>query len=311
MDNSYDVIIIGGSAAGLAATLAIARTIKTVLCIDSKAPCNRFSNRMHNFIGHDGDSPLEFKSQAKENIMKYKTVDLVEGEVIEVAKSENSFQIAATISDTEKRYTGKKIIFASGVNDLVNDVNIKNIENFWGKSALHCPYCHGYEVANMKTGLIFDNSRLMDMAAMIYNWTKNITVLTNGTKISSICSESQLNELKNKDIEIIDKVITEFIGESGRLESVVFSDGTSISLSCVYIHPPFKLNCEDILNKLQVHIDTTKLIKVNPFQETNINGVYACGDCTTLFRTVSNAVSQGNITGAFASKNLFQDSWNE
>ncbi|CUM55704.1 unnamed protein product [Debaryomyces tyrocola] len=163
----------------------------------------------------------------------------------------------------------------------------------------------------MKTGLIFDNSRLMDMATMIYNWTKNITLLTNGTKISSICSESQLNELKDKDIEIIDKVITEFIGESGKLESVVFSDGTRISLSCVYIHPPFELKCEEILNKLQVHIDTPKLIKVDSFQKTNISGVYACGDCTTFFRTVSNAVSQGNVAGAFASKDLFQDSWNE
>ncbi|CUM55706.1 unnamed protein product [Debaryomyces tyrocola] len=114
MDDSYDVIIIGGSAAGLAATLAIARTMKTVLCIDSKAPCNRFSNHMHNFIGHDGDTPLEFKSQAKENVMKYKTVDLVEGEVIDVAKSEKSFQIAATISNTEKALHRKEDNFCVG-----------------------------------------------------------------------------------------------------------------------------------------------------------------------------------------------------
>ncbi|CUM54545.1 uncharacterized protein AC631_02258 [Debaryomyces fabryi] len=311
MENHYEVIIIGGSAAGLAATLAIARTMKTVLCIDSGAPCNKFSDHMHNFIGHDGDSPVEFRSQAKDNLLKYKTVRLVEGKVIKVNKAKTEFQITATVRNTEKLYVGKKIIFASGVNDLINDVNIKDIEKFWGKSALHCPYCHGYEVANRATGLIFDNSRLMDMASMIYNWTKNITVLTNGTKISSICSESEQNELKRKNIEIIDKVITEFVGESGNLETVRFSDGSTISLDCVYIHPPFKLNCEDILNKLQVNIDETRLIKVDGFQRTNIEGVYACGDCTTYFRAVSNAVSQGNIAGAMCTKELFQNSWYE
>lgn len=311
VEKHYDIIIIGGSAAGLAATLAVARTMKTALCIDSGAPCNKFSDHMHNLIGHDGDSPVAFRSQIKDNLMKYKTVELVEGKVINVTKSEIEFQIAAIVNNSEMGYRSKKIIFASGVNDLINNVNIKNIEKFWGKSALHCPYCHGYEVANKATGLIFNNSRLMDMVPMIYNWTKNITVLTNGTKISSICSESEQNKLKNKDIEIIDKVITEFIGEAGNLKTVRFSDGSTISLDCVYIHPPFKLNCEDILNKLQISIDETKLIKVDGFQRTNVQGVYACGDCTTYFRAVANAVSQGNIAGAMCTKDLFQNSWDE
>lgn len=135
--------------------------------------------------------------------------------------------------------------------------------------------------------------------------------MTNGTKLSSICCESQQNDLKQKGIKVVDNVITEFIGEAGNLKTVRYSNGSTISLNCVYMHPPIKLNCEDILNELQVNKDETNLIKVDRFQRMNIPSVYACGDCTTFFRSVSNVVSHGNVAGAMCTKDLFQDSWNE
>lgn len=87
-------------------------------------------------------------------------MEIIEDKVTKVNKSELGFQIASNVGNSEQIYTSKKIIFAAGVNDLINNINIKNMNQFWGKAIFHCPYCHGYEVANRNTGIILVICRL-------------------------------------------------------------------------------------------------------------------------------------------------------
>ncbi|MGE4512522.1 MAG: NAD(P)/FAD-dependent oxidoreductase, partial [Chryseobacterium sp.] len=141
MENNFDVIIIGGSYAGLSAGMALGRSLRNVLIIDSEKPCNRQTPHSHNFITQDGKRPKEISDLAKEQVAKYETVSFFNGTVIKTSKNDNGFEVETSYGE---KFTAKKIILATGLKDIMPD--IEGFSECWGISVIHCPYCHGYEV---------------------------------------------------------------------------------------------------------------------------------------------------------------------
>ena len=140
-----DVIIVGGSYSGLAAGMALGRALRQVLIIDSGKPCNRQTPYSHNFITQDGKTPEEIATLARQQVEKYDTVTFFNGLATNGAKTENGFEIQTASGET---FSAKKLIFATGIKDIMPD--IEGYAECWGISVLHCPYCHGYEVRNVK-----------------------------------------------------------------------------------------------------------------------------------------------------------------
>src|SRR5687767_10565291 len=132
---NFDVIIIGGSYAGLSAAMALGRALRNVLIIDSGKPCNRQTPHSHNFITQDGKTPAEIATLAKQQVEKYDTVTFFSGLATDGAKTENGFQIQTGSGET---FRAKKLIFATGVKDVMP--TIEGYAECWGISVLHCPY---------------------------------------------------------------------------------------------------------------------------------------------------------------------------
>ena len=145
----FDVIIVGGSYSGLSAAMALGRALRKVLIIDGGKPANRFTPHSHNFITHDGRSPGEIAALARQQVNKYPTVKQVNGFVTSAERAANEFMV---VLDSGASYSATKLVFATGIIDVLP--NIPGLADCWGKSVLHCPYCHGYEVRNVKTGII-------------------------------------------------------------------------------------------------------------------------------------------------------------
>lgn len=141
----YEVIIIGGSYAGLSAAMALGRALRNVLIIDSGLPCNRQTPYSHNFITQDGEKPNIIAEKAKAQVLKYNTIKFLNDFVVSGKKNENGFVIT---TKTGEEYISKKLIFATGIKDIMPD--IKGFAECWGTSVIHCPYCHGYEVKREK-----------------------------------------------------------------------------------------------------------------------------------------------------------------
>src|SRR5688500_15047914 len=139
----FDVIIVGGSYSGLAAGMALGRALRKVLIIDSGKPCNRYTPHSHNFITHDGKPPGEIGALARQQVEKYNTVKFFNAIALKSENKGNLFHISA---GSNAIFSAKKLIFATGIRDLMTD--IAGFEECWGKSVIHCPYCHGYEVRN-------------------------------------------------------------------------------------------------------------------------------------------------------------------
>ena len=294
-NRNFDVIIIGGSYSGLAAGMALGRALKHVLIIDSGKPCNRQTPYSHNFITQDGKTPKEIATLAKQQVEKYDTVKFFSGIVNNGIKTKNGFAIQTTSGEA---FSAKKLIFATGIRDTMHD--IEGYAECWGISVIHCPYCHGYEVRNEKTGILGNGEYGFEFSTLISNWTKDLTLFTNGT---STLTEEQTVKIKSNHIQIVETEIEKLEHTNGHLQKIIFKDGTTSSVKALYARSPFEQHCT-IPETLGCELTDDGYIKTDPSQKTSIHGVFACGDNTTRIRTVANAIAMGTTAGMMANKQL-------
>jgi len=295
---NFDVIIIGGSYSGLAAAMTLGRALRRVLVIDSGNPCNKQTPHSHNFLTNDGRTPKEIASIAKQQIRNYSTVSFLDGFVAAGIKTKEGFTIQTEAGEI---FTARKLIFATGIKDIMPP--IPGFAESWGKSVLHCPYCHGYEVQQQKTGIIANGDTGFELSSLISNWTKDLTLYTNGR---SSLSEQQKARLKQHHIQIEETEIDHLENNHGYIQNIVFKDGTKAPAQAVYARLPF-VQHSSIPQELGCQLTAEGYIAIDPTHRTSVGGVYACGDNTTRMRTVANAVSMGTTTGLMVNKELIEE----
>lgn len=297
-NNSFDVIIIGGSYSGLAAAMALGRSLRNVLIIDSGKPCNRQTPHSHNFITQDGKTPSAIAKLARQQVEKYNTVKFLSGIAKEGIKKQNGFDIETASGET---FHAKKIIFATGIKDSMP--GIPGLSECWGISVIHCPYCHGYEVRQQKTGILGNGDYGFEFSALISNWTNDLTLYTNGP---STLTTEQAAKLHKHQIEIVEDEIEKLIHKNGHLQKIIFKNGRSMPVKALYTRTPFVQHCT-IPTSIGCEINDDGYLTVDPFQRSSIQGVFACGDNTTRNRTVANAVEMGTTAGIMVNKELIEE----
>lgn len=298
--NNFDVIIIGGSYSGLAAGMALGRALRKVLIIDSGNPCNRQTPHSHNFITHDGRTPSEIAALARQQVERYSTVTFLNDRAIYSAKTSNGFEVRTRSGETAR---ARKLIFATGITDILPA--IPGLADSWGISVLHCPYCHGYEVRNERTGIVANGEAAFELASLISNWTLDLTIFTNGT---ATFTSAQAATLAKHGISIVDTSIEMLEHTNGHLQRIVFKDGADYPVKALYIRAPF-VQHSDIPQSLGCELTDDGYIRIDTMHRTTVPGVFACGDNTTRMRTVANAVAMGTTTGMMVNKELVSDTF--
>lgn len=292
---NFDVIIIGGSYAGLSAAMALGRSMRNVLIIDSGLPCNRQTPHSHNFITQDGEKPNVIAEKAKAQVLNYDTVKFHSGLVVSGKKVERGFVINTERGEVFK---AKKLIFATGIKDAMPD--IKGFSECWGISVIHCPYCHGYEFRDQKTGIMANGDKAFHITSLVNNLTDNITILTSG---KAEFDTAQMATLNKYNIKVVEKEISEVEHENGHIKNMIFKDDSKINFNAVYAAIPFKQH-SDIPIVLGCELTEQGYIRIDMFQKTTVAGIFACGDNSAMMRSVANAVYSGNLTGAMVNKEL-------
>ncbi|WP_295715551.1 NAD(P)/FAD-dependent oxidoreductase [Mucilaginibacter sp.] len=294
----FDVIIVGGSYSGLAAGMALGRALKQVLIIDSAKPCNQQTPHSHNFLTQDGKTPAEIATLGKQQVQMYHTVTFLNDLAINSTKTENGFEIQTASGET---FSAQKLIFTTGIRDLLPDM--EGIAACWGISVLHCPFCHGYEVRNEKTGILGNGEDGYELSSLISNWTNDLTLFTDGP---STLTAEQTGKLEKHQIKIVNKEVERLEHINGYLQNMIFNDGTKSSVKAIYTRSPFEQHCR-IPESLGCELTEDGYVKVDSFQETTVNGVFACGDNTTRIRTVANAVAMGTTAGITVSRKMISE----
>ncbi len=275
--------------------MALGRALRKVLVIDSGLPCNRHSPRSHNFITHDGEKPAVIAEKARAQVLRYDSVEFLSGLAVSGKKNENGFTI---VTRTGEEFSAKRLIFATGVRDILPD--LAGFSACWGISIVHCPYCHGYELKNQKTGILANGQDAFHYAWLLRNWTGDLTLFTSG---QSTLTREQAEKISKHKIPIIEKEIAFVEQTDGNVQRVVFKDSSTFSLTVLYARPPFEQHCK-IPEELGCELTEQGLLKVDSLQKTSVDHIYACGDNTNPMRSVASAVAAGNFTGAAVNREM-------
>jgi thioredoxin reductase len=295
----FEVIVIGGSYAGLQAGMTLGRALRKVLIIDSGKPCNAQTPHSHNFLTRDGETPAAITKVALEQLKTYNTVQLLQGKAVKGEKKDQRFTVTTEAGEI---FTSKKLIITTGIKDLIPE--IPGVAECWGISVIHCPYCHGYEVANQPTGILGNGEGGFETVKLIQHWTKDLTLFTNGP---STLTAEMVAQVKRKNIRIIETPVKAVIHEKGHLSEVELADGTKVPLKAVYARLPF-IQHSEIPAQLGCEFTESGHIKVVDFGKTSVDGVYAAGDNCSMMRGVANAVSAGLAAAAFVNREMI---WEE
>ncbi|GAA4915223.1 NAD(P)/FAD-dependent oxidoreductase [Mucilaginibacter defluvii] len=291
----FKVIVVGGSYSGLSAAMTLGRSLRKTLVIDSAKPCNHFTPHSHNFLTQDGMTPQQIAKIAKEQVEKYASVTFISDEAIKAERLENTFIIETKSGQV---YKTAKLVFSTGIKDIMPD--IKGFVECWGKSVIHCPYCHGYEYRDQKTAIWVNEENAFHLAPLIRNLTQKVTVLTNGAVRFTTEERSKFNK---NGIRIEEGKIAELEHSNGQLRTILFQDARKESFDALYTQLPFEQHC-GIPSALGCEYTDKGYLKTDMFFKTTVEGVYACGDNTSPFRAVSNAVANGNFAGATINREL-------
>ncbi len=297
----YEVVIIGGSYAGLAAALSLSRAMRKVLVIDSQSPCNQSTPFSHNFLTHDGSKPSAIIAKAKSQINLYSSTEMVNDETIAISKTHAGFLV-----DTYqgRQVLTKKILFCTGLEDFMP--KIPSFKECWGNSILHCPYCHGYEFKNEPTGILGNGDVAFEMAKLISNWTKQLTIFTNE---AANFKEEQLYWFKQMEITLVQKEIQKFSEVQGQIGKVILQNQEEHLINALYARPVFQQ--KSILpEQLGCQLNQAGLIEINEWQQTTINHIYAAGDNSNPLRSIAMANASGSVAGAFINKDLVEEEFN-
>lgn len=297
-NGSFDVIIVGGSYAGMSAALALGRSLRQVLIINGGQPCNRQTPHSYNFLTHDGSKPAEITKSAREQVLNYDTVQFRQDIVLYAEKLESGFMIR---TQSGNRYRTNKILFATGIVDLIP--NIKGMADCCGISVIHCPYCHGYEFRNQKTGIFANGDKAFHLASLVSNLTDCLTIFTNGP---GQFSKDQIKILEARHIDVVESNLKKIVHRKGRIEEVEFNNGDSRQVDALYAALPFRQHC-DMPAALGCEITDQGYIQVDIMQRTTVSGIYACGDCASPMRSIANGVAGGNMAGAAVNMELAKE----
>ncbi len=299
MDNRiHEVIIIGGSYAGLSAAMQLGRARRKVLIIDEGLRRNRFASHSHGFITQDGVDPAIIAANARAQVMKYPTVQWVSAraDLARRISGTGSTHAAFEVEVGDTRYLSLRLLLATGVKDILP--NVIGLAERWGKSVFHCPYCHGYELDRGRIGVIAGSELSMHHALMLPDWGPT-TLLLNGTFEPDA---EQLAALEARRVTVERTAVAAITGHA----DVRLDDGRTLSFAGIFALAPLEL-ASPMAEQLGLEMDRGPLgavIKTDPMKETSMQGVFACGDAARMMASIALAVGDGNLAGAGVHRSL-------
>ena len=293
---SFDFIIIGGSYAGLSAAMTLGRARCRVLVLDAGQPRNRTTPHAHNLLLHDGDAPADLAARARQQVAAYPTVQLLDARATAAEKlPDGTFQVATAAHGT---FAAPTLLLATGLRDELPP--LPGFAECWGTSIIHCPYCHGYEVADQPTGLWLNGEMVGHMVAMLLNWTRELTVFTNGPATFGADVRALLGQ---HGIGLEETPVAALWHTGPQLHGLDLASGRTVPLRVLYAGLP-RSQASDQPARLGCELDEQNLLRVDALNQTSVPGVYAIGDNCGLGHQLAIAIGMGNCVGAELSRRL-------
>jgi thioredoxin reductase len=282
---TYEVIVVGGGAAGLSAALVLGRARRRTLVVDAGEPRNAPAEHMQGFLTRDGVPPAEFLAIGREEIKEY-GVELVRDRVTDIAPG-----FAVTLAGG-RVVRARRLVVATGLKDALPGV--PGVAERFGKDVLHCPYCHGWEVRDQAFGVLATSPLSVHQALMVSQWSKDVTLFLH-TVAESELSDDDLRRLAAAGVRVVPGEVAELVMTDDRLTAVRLEDGTAHAREVVFTAPR-AVPRNGLLERLGAGFQETPFGSypvVDGNWQTTVPGVYAVGNAAGFGEQVINAASAG------------------
>jgi thioredoxin reductase len=280
-DPQFDVVIVGGGPAGLAAALVLGRMRRRVLLLDSDDPAHGVSDGVHGLFGHDGTPPFELRRTAQEQLRPYESVIVRKVTVEEVHNTPSGFSVTASGTTSDAGV----LLLATGMRYELPP--IEGVAEVWARGAYHCPYCHGWEVRDRP--LAAYGAGATHLALLLTSLSDDVVLLTDG---SSDLDPDAAERLRQAGVVIRDDPIARLEAEGGKLARVVFADGSSDERAGLFFLPAFTPS--PLPAQLGCELDESGALVIDEDGATSVPGVFAAGDATTDKKAVVLAAAAGS-----------------
>lgn len=296
---TYHIVVVGGSFAGLAAAMQLGRARRRVLVVDAGKPRNRFTHASHGFLGQDGQSPTQILTGFRDQVLSYPTVRFHAGEATTARQADDGTFTVALASGEQVR--AERLILATGVADELP--SMPGIEERWGVTVLHCPYCHGYEVADRRIGVLATSDRAVHLAMLLPDWSADVTLFTNGAV--DLSAEQQAS-FAMRGVRIEPRAVVELVGSAPDLEAVRLSDDQLVEVDALFIGTRTHMT-SGLAEQLGCEFDDGPfgpVVRTDINKETTVPGVYCAGDAARTPHNATWAAADGATAGVSAHRSL-------
>ncbi|MDQ0603597.1 thioredoxin reductase [Streptomyces canus] len=287
---TYEVIVIGGGAAGLSAALVLGRARRRTLVIDAGEPRNAPAAHMQGYLTRDGMPPAEFLAIGREEIARY-GVELVEDRAVDVTAD---FTVTLASGRTVR---ARRLVIATGLKDELPPV--PGVAERFGRDVLHCPYCHGWEVRDQAFGVLATTPLSVHQALMVSQWSKEVTLFLHELAETDL-SADDVRRLAAASVKVVPGEVAELVVAEDRLTAVRLKDGKTFAREVVFTAPR-AVPRTDLLARLGAKLNETPFGSypvVDPTGQTTVPGVWAAGNAMGFGEQVVNAAAGGYRAGA-------------
>lgn len=292
----YDVAVIGGSFAGLAAAMMLARGRRHVAVFDHGLTRNRFADAGHGFLGMDGMAPGAMRLKARGEVLAYPTARVIETEVTGVTGQADDFRLETASGPV----TVRRLVLAYGMRDTLPA--IPGLAERWGASAIMCPYCHGYEAADRPTGLLLADPGLAEHALFLAEWAPDMVLFANGLPVPGPVR----GRLAARGISVEDIPVAALEGPGRDLSAVVLKDGRRIPREVLYLAARYQpaTPFAEALGVRMVEGPMGRHVATGPMGATDVPGIFAAGDLTRQMFNATLSAAEGAMAGANCHRSL-------
>ncbi|WP_424570491.1 NAD(P)/FAD-dependent oxidoreductase [Streptomyces sp. CH-036] len=307
----YDVVIVGGGAAGLSGALALGRARRSVLVIDAGEPRNAPASHVHNYLGRESTPPGELLAIGRGEAAGY-GAEIVEGRVAsaerlpESGEGEQGFRV---VTEDGRSVEARRLLVTTGLVDELPPV--PGLAERWGREVLHCPYCHGHEVADRPIGVLATGPLAVHQALMWRQWSDDVTLfLHTGPEPT----EEEYEQLAARGVAVVDGEVTGLEVADDRFTGVRLASGRVVPREALVVQARF-IARSAVLESLGLKPVAQEMggvvigsyIPTDPTGATEVPGVWAAGNVTRLTEQVIGAAAAGLMAGGAVNGDLITE----
>jgi thioredoxin reductase len=295
----YDVVIIGGGAAGLSAALVLSRARRRVAVVDAGAPRNAPAAHMHGFLSRDGLPPSDLLAAGRKEVEGYGG-RLIGGRVtgiVAAAGPDTGFDVSLADGPA---LSARRVLVATGLRDHLPD--IPGVRERWGRDLLHCPYCHGYEVRDQPVAVLGGTADAVEHAQLVRQWSADVVLFPHTDTLTA----DQRERLQARAISVVDGPVRRLVVDNDRLSGVELADGRVVRRTAAFVRPRLVPN-NDVLVALGCAVDDRGWVVTDAGGRTTVRGVWAAGNAVNPRAQVITAAGEGSAAAIALNADLVEE----